>query len=227
MNDLSQVPVSRGEYTEEELHQLTLKLSKLPYEELHTIRDIIGVAKHEDIDVSALDPATIYRIELYMRHSVISWKNLRFVVMDCPKDAAMDSYMQICMHYKVKNVVCLTQLQYSKKKFEDEDITINVWDFQDGSPPPADVKKKWIKLVKDTFGPEAVDKSPTASLGVHCAAGLGRAPVLVAVALLEFGMDVYEAVELIRSKRRGAINQKQLQYLIKYEPQSDSSCTIS
>ena len=47
--------------------------------------------------------------------------------------------------------------------------------------------------------------------------GLGRAPVLVAVALIELGMKYEEAVEVIRTKRRGAINSRQLDFLAKYK----------
>lgn len=46
--------------------------------------------------------------------------------------------------------------------------------------------------------------------------GLGRAPVMVALALIESGMKYEDAIQLIRQKRRGAINSKQLTYLEKY-----------
>lgn len=44
------------------------------------------------------------------------------------------------------------------------------------------------------------------------------APVLVAIALIEFGLDPINAVEHIRKFRRGAINLRQLKYLEKYQP---------
>jgi len=58
---------------------------------------------------------------------------------------------------------------------------------------------------------------PTTCIGVHCVTGLGRAPVLVATALIELGMKYEDAVEMIRKKRRGAINAKQLEFLAKYK----------
>ena len=45
-----------------------------------------------------------------------------------------------------------------------------------------------------------------------------RAPVLVALALIESGMKYEDAVDFIRKRRRGAINSKQLEYLEKYKP---------
>ncbi|VDO92164.1 unnamed protein product [Soboliphyme baturini] len=86
------------------------------------------------------------------------------------------------------------------------------WEFPDGSPPPPEIRDKWIQLVKNR-----VVSDPGSCIAVHCVAGLGRAPVLVALALMEAGMKYEDAVELIRQHRRGAINQKQLTYLQKYK----------
>jgi protein tyrosine phosphatase type 4A len=56
------------------------------------------------------------------------------------------------------------------------------------------------------------DLRPT--IAVHCVAGLGRAPVLVAIALIEMGMPPLDAVEFIRRYRRGAFNKPQIAYLV-------------
>jgi len=56
-----------------------------------------------------------------------------------------------------------------------------------------------------------------------------RAPVLVAIALMEIGMSANSAGELIRTKRKGALNMIQMQSLISYKKQGlpsskDNSC---
>nr|XP_039320744.1 protein tyrosine phosphatase type IVA 3 isoform X1 [Saimiri boliviensis boliviensis]XP_039320745.1 protein tyrosine phosphatase type IVA 3 isoform X1 [Saimiri boliviensis boliviensis]XP_039320746.1 protein tyrosine phosphatase type IVA 3 isoform X1 [Saimiri boliviensis boliviensis] len=87
------------------------------------------------------------------------------------------------------------------------------WPFDDGAPPPGKVVEDWLSLVKAKFC-----EAPGSCVAVHCVAGLGRAPVLVALALIESGMKYEDAIQFIRQKRRGAINSKQLTYLEKYRP---------
>lgn len=55
------------------------------------------------------------------------------------------------------------------------------------------------------------------TVAVHCVAGLGRAPVLVAIALIELGMAPLDAIEYIREKRRGAFNRPQITFLDSYK----------
>ena len=53
------------------------------------------------------------------------------------------------------------------------------------------------------------DKSKSSNpprLAVHCVAGLGRAPLMVALALVHRGCESINAIELIRKHRSGALN---------------------
>jgi len=47
-----------------------------------------------------------------------------------------------------------------------------------------------------------------------------RAPLLVAIALIEAGMSPEESVEFVRTKRRGALNAKQVKYVREYKRKS-------
>ena len=44
-------------------------------------------------------------------------------------------------------------------------------------------------------------EDPGCCIAVHCVAGLGRAPVLVALALIEGGMKYEDAVQFIKAAR--------------------------
>ena len=55
--------------------------------------------------------------------------------------------------------------------------------FPDGSAPTQEIIEKWLSLVNKEFMGD-----PETCVGVHCVTGLGRAPVLVATALIELGM---------------------------------------
>ncbi|XP_060148620.1 protein tyrosine phosphatase type IVA 1-like isoform X3 [Globicephala melas] len=90
---------------------------------------------------------------------------------------------------------------------------IEDWPFHDGAPPFNQTVDDWLSLVTINF-----HEDPGCCIAVHCVAGLGRGPVLVALALIEGGMKYEDAVQLIRQKQRGAFNSKQLLYLEKYRP---------
>lgn len=52
---------------------------------------------------------------------------------------------------------------------------------------------EWFEFLKSVFR-----EDPDTCVAVHCVAGLGRAPVMVALALIELGLKYEDAVELIR-----------------------------
>ncbi|KAF9184294.1 Protein tyrosine phosphatase type IVA 1 [Haplosporangium sp. Z 767] len=68
-----------------------------------------------------------------------------------------------------------------------------------------------------TSASEEEDDPQVPTIAVHCVAGLGRAPILVAIALIEFGMANLDTVEFIRARRRGCFNSSQIQYINVYK----------
>lgn len=158
----------------------------------------------------------------------IEFKNMRFLITDRPTDSTIDKYIKELKKHNAHDVVRVCDPTYSTTKLQQEGIRVLDWAYDDGTAPPGDIVDQWFKLIKDRF-----QEDPSCCIAVHCVAGLGRAPVLVALALMELGMKYEDAVELIRQKRRGAINQKQLQFLERYRPKSrlkmkngNKSCSV-
>jgi protein tyrosine phosphatase type IVA len=59
---------------------------------------------------------------------------------------------------------------------------------------------------------------PRTPIAIHCVAGLGRAPLLVGIAMIEAGLAPLDALTLMRKRRPGCINQKQIEFLQAYRP---------
>ncbi|KAL7644820.1 UNVERIFIED_CONTAM: hypothetical protein RMT77_004633 [Armadillidium vulgare] len=147
--------------------------------------------------------------------SEIQYKNMSFLITDRPTDSNMQSYIEELKKHDVNDVVRVCEPTYKTDELRSGGITVTDLVFDDGTFPPNEVVEEWLQLLREVHR-----KDPGRTVAVHCVAGLGRAPVLVAIALIELGMRYEDAVELIRQKRRGAINAKQLAYLEKYRPKS-------
>ncbi|GJQ65154.1 hypothetical protein Trydic_g7297 [Trypoxylus dichotomus] len=160
----------------------------------------------------------------------IQYKGFKFLITDQPTTQNMKNYVRELCKYNVVAVVRVCEAAYSIEELEKEGIQVFDLAYRDGSFPPSDVINEWFDLLR-----QQSIVNPDAHIAIHCVAGLGRAPVLVALALMELGMSFEDAVELIREKKRGAINTKQLDYLEKYRPKSrlkiknsnSSTCCIS
>ncbi|KAK0079409.1 hypothetical protein PV325_001307 [Microctonus aethiopoides] len=145
----------------------------------------------------------------------IEYKNMKFLITDRPNDQTIHTFIQELKKHNVKEVVRVCEPTYKVDELKSEGIDVLDLVFDDGTSPPNEVVDDWFELLKNRFR-----ETPEACVAVHCVAGLGRAPVLVALALIELGLKYEDAVALIREKRRGAINAKQLAYLEKYRPKS-------
>lgn len=90
-------------------------------------------------------------------------------------------------------MVRVCEPSYKVDELRSEGIEVFDLAYSDGTSPPDEIVEEWFKLLKRQF-----HENPDACVAVHCIAGLGRAPVMVALALIELGLKYEEAVELIR-----------------------------
>ncbi|KAL7480399.1 hypothetical protein ACHAW6_006090 [Cyclotella cf. meneghiniana] len=155
-------------------------------------------------------------VTISSKPTLITTQHMRFLIMDAPRQANLHLYIKECRRNHVTDVVRVCEPTYLGAELQSAGIQLHEMAYEDGHSPSEDVLKLWLDLVEERFfGPNSNQEG---TIAVHCVAGLGRAPVLVAIALMEFEkMDAVDAVMMIRKGRRGAINEKQLQYLEGYK----------
>ncbi|EDS34300.1 tyrosine phosphatase prl [Culex quinquefasciatus] len=95
--------------------------------------------------------------------------------------------------HNVSVVVRVCEPSYKIEELASQGIAVRDLAFEDGTFPPQPVVDEWFEILKQKF-----QEDPDACVAVHCVAGLGRAPVLVALALIELGLKYEAAVEMIR-----------------------------
>ncbi|KAF9392915.1 Protein tyrosine phosphatase type IVA 1 [Podila verticillata] len=152
-------------------------------------------------------------------------KGIRFLILDCPTDSTLPFYLAELKRNNVTDVVRCCEPTYRAETLQNEGITVHDWPFRDGAVPPVNIIKNWLQLVdtrivRRSSSPSASEEEEEAApptIAVHCVAGLGRAPILVAIAMIELGMANLDTVEFIRRRRRGCFNSNQIQYIDGYK----------
>ncbi|KAI8579254.1 hypothetical protein K450DRAFT_242396 [Umbelopsis ramanniana AG] len=167
----------------------------------------------------------------------IEYKGARFLIVDAPSNNNLPLYIKEFERWNVTDVVRCCEPTYAKEPLEGKGIKVHDWVYGDGEAPPNHIVDAWLGLIEKRFGGEignhdSNEKNSTKDgqkppcIATHCVAGLGRAPVLVAIALIEEGMSPLDSVVYIRERRRGAINNKQLKYIESYKRRSKGKCII-
>lgn len=144
-----------------------------------------------------------------------------FIILDAPSPSSLSTYVKELLKFKVSHLVRVCGPTYNSEIVERSGIRVHGWPFDDGAPPTQAVIDSWLQLL-DSVRAEAKEKQPNGpppTIAVHCVAGLGRAPILVALAMVEYGgAAALDAIGYVRERRKGAINQVQLNWLMRYRP---------
>eukprot|EP00940_MAST-03C_sp_MAST-3C-sp2_P000764 g764.t1 len=147
----------------------------------------------------------------------------KFLIMDAPRESNLPDYIREMKKRYVTDIVRVCEeVTYKSEHMENNNIKTHDMSYKDGTTPPKEVLKTWLDLCFEKFEKQ----KSKGSIAIHCVAGLGRAPLLVAIALIEAGHDYTDAVALIRKKRKGCINRAQLEFLKDYTPTTQKSCCV-
>jgi protein tyrosine phosphatase type 4A len=138
----------------------------------------------------------------------IEYKTKRFYISHAPTRDNIENFITQLEKNNIKHVVRLCKPTYDSLQLESQGICLYDLDIPDGSAPDAEQIQEWEQILKNV--------QPSEAVLVHCVAGLGRAPMMVAIALINEQMKPYEAIEYIRKCRPGSINKKQLEFLVNY-----------
>ncbi|KAI8074106.1 native structure Prl-1 [Gongronella butleri] len=151
-------------------------------------------------------------------------KQQRFLILDAPTHDTLKNYIEPFRRERVRHLVRVCQGHLDYDVHELERLTgVQVNDtikFDDGTVPSVQDIEQWLALSQD-----AMQHGQT--IAVHCVSGIGRAPVLVTLALIEAGMDNLDAITYVRTHRRGALNKKQVRFIDEYKPSRARRSTLA
>ncbi|KAJ3128263.1 Protein tyrosine phosphatase type IVA 1 [Nowakowskiella sp. JEL0407] len=140
----------------------------------------------------------------------------QFVILDCPSDDTLPDYIPILRQYNVTHLLRLTEKSMYDPTPLIQELNIAVHDnfsFEDGSVPSEELIEQYRALLDSLTLSDPTHTESKTTIAIHCISGIGRAPVLVAISLIDAGIDSLDAVEYVRKQRRGAFNKKQLLWL--------------
>jgi len=154
--------------------------------------------------------------------SLVENSHYRFLIFDAPNDENLPLYITELNKHHVHHLVRACDSTYAAHTLKAIDINVHEMPFSDGGVPSDAVVNKWLSLLAATY-----KENEKETIGVHCIAGKGRAPVLVAIALIEGGLAPVDAIKHIRDHRKGSLNMKQQQWLTRYKPRVNSSTKLT
>lgn len=151
-------------------------------------------------------------------YSLIEYKNYRFLITNSPSNDDIFNYVQL---YKYKHVVVLISVSnicYDTKLFIENGIAVINLHYEDNQSPNLNLIYQWMDIINKYLTPFIIKDNiiNKPCIAIHCTSGLGKAPTLVAIALIELGMDNIASIQYIRNKSKRAFNHQQLNYIIKY-----------
>jgi len=154
-------------------------------------------------------------------HCYVQKGHFRFLITGTPNDDNLLLYMNLYRQYNVSTVVRLCEAVYDVTPLIQSNVLVLEMPFADGEVAPQSVIDDWLHIVDNVF-----KKKEKECICVHCYTGIGRAPFLVSLALIEGDMEATDALHYLRTKIEGAITDMQSEYVERYRPRQKNKCCV-
>ncbi|KAF7730246.1 Protein tyrosine phosphatase type IVA 1 [Apophysomyces ossiformis] len=146
----------------------------------------------------------------------------KFVILDEPNDRTLKKYIDTLAKENVTILVRFrswNQLNDHSAGELEKQTGIQVIDhpmIESDSVPNREAIRRWLELTETA-------RRSKATIGVHSMAGICRAPLLIALSLIETGMRPIDAISYVREHRRGVLTKSELRFLMGYRRTSRHS----
>tara|TARA_B100000524_G_scaffold222841_1_gene117610 strand:- start:135 stop:605 length:471 start_codon:yes stop_codon:yes gene_type:complete len=155
-----------------------------------------------------------------MKDYIIIEGKIKYILSSCPDEKNIKEYSIFLKNNNVKYLVNFCEKQYSIS-YLDKSIKYESLFIEDGRIPELNKLERWKELCKECI-------KENKNIALHCVSGMGRAPTMLCISLIEYeNYSSIESIELIREKRKGCLNSKQLHYLLNYKKNNiNTGCII-
>jgi protein tyrosine phosphatase type 4A len=152
--------------------------------------------------------------------TIFETNQINFIVFNSPNQQNKSSIDKLNKNINNHNIVAIFRL--CEPLYQDKDIHCDIIDMEltDGSFPNDATINKYLSHIEEIIQTNKNTNNTNNNkpcVGIHCRAGLGRAPIFAAIGLMNYtNNDYFQIITLIRSKINGSINTVQLYGLSKY-----------
>lgn len=155
-----------------------------------------------------------------MRYQVFNENERNFMISESPTEINITDYVYLVQKNAINLVICLSEnKKYDPNIFKNVNIDYLHFLIKDGTTPTDEQIKKL-----------SVFLSRYNSVAFHCDAGLGRAPLFLAISfILLFDYKPANIIEKIRTKEKKALNTNQVTFLFTFKRKKyiDGGCIIA
>lgn len=148
---------------------------------------------------------------------LVTKDNQKFIIhiSGSPKSEYIKEFSEFLKSKEITDTFCFCDFSYDSTVIERNNIRFHDLFFPDGRNPPHEIISKFDKIIDEIILQNSPTKHLPIIINMHCLAGMGRAPTMLAYFMISrCGFERPNAIEIIRQRRRGSINRIQLYWIL-------------